>query len=230
MRFVRHRWSNARWTPHSSESNDDSSKTSTKKNIPEEEETLEDDLTKGTSTARTGINGDSRNILNGKTTTTTTTKTTTTTIGNGQENSYNPERHRASMTLRHSLLLLDRFDVLELNVKVEQIGPGYVELFVETTFGNMFIVQTVTPIEPLLQRVCHIIFSPPFLAPYASIVFLGECLMFERDVAIWNHKRFETRPILVREDKTIAAYRKWYSQFYSANSPTYQTATKSLQW
>ncbi|XP_015181168.1 PREDICTED: cholesterol 7-desaturase [Polistes dominula] len=150
-------------------------------------------------------------------------------------NKNNPEddetkNHRANMTLRHSLLLFDRFDILELNVKVEQIGPGYVELLIETTFGNMFIIQTVTPIEPLLQRICHIIFSPPLLAPYASIVFLGECLMFERDVAIWNHKRFETRPMLVKEDKTISTYRKWYAQFYSANSPTYQTATKSLQW
>ncbi|XP_043664902.1 cholesterol 7-desaturase nvd isoform X2 [Vespula pensylvanica] len=227
MRFVRHRWSNAGWTPHSSESNDDSSKTPTEKNIPEEETMWEGDLTKETSTTKTTINGDSKNMLNGRTTMTTTA---TATIANGQQNSYNGEKHRASMTLRHSLLLLDRFDILELNVKVEQIGPGYVELFVETTFGNMFILQTVTPIEPLLQRICHIIFSPPLLAPYASIVFLGECLMFERDVAIWNHKRFETRPILVREDKTIAAYRKWYSQFYSTNSPTYQTAMKSLQW
>ncbi|XP_014598463.1 PREDICTED: cholesterol 7-desaturase [Polistes canadensis] len=177
MRLVRHTWSNARWTPQSSVSKDESSKEmSMNKNSPED------------------------------------------------------EKHRANMTLRHSLLLLDRFDILELNVKVEQIGPGYVELLVQTTFGNMFILQTVTPIEPLLQRICHIIFSPPLLAPYASIVFLGECIMFERDVAIWNHKRFETRPILVKEDKTIAAYRKWYSQFYSANSPTYQTATKSLQW
>ncbi|XP_047346078.1 cholesterol 7-desaturase nvd isoform X3 [Vespa velutina] len=225
MRFVRHRWSNARWTPHSSESNDDSSKTSMEKNNPEKETMWEDDLTKRTSTGKTTINGDSKNMLNGR-----TTMTTTTTISNGQQNSYNSEKHRASMTLRHSLLFLDRFDILELNVKVEQIGPGYVELFIETTFGNMFILQTVTPIEPLLQRVCHIIFSPPLLAPYANIIFLGECLMFERDVAIWNHKRFETRPILVREDKTIAAYRKWYSQFYSANSPTYQTAMKSLQW
>ncbi|KAI4487530.1 hypothetical protein M0804_005679 [Polistes exclamans] len=230
MRLVRHTWSNARWTPQSSVSKDESSKEmSMNKNSPEDETKFDEeegtDLTKRssstTTTARTTINGESKNFLNNKSTTATT---------NGQQNSYRREKHRANMTLRHSLLLLDRFDILELNVKVEQIGPGYVELLVQTTFGNMFILQTVTPIEPLLQRICHIIFSPPLLAPYASIVFLGECIMFERDVAIWNHKRFETRPILVKEDKTIAAYRKWYSQFYSANSPTYQTATKSLQW
>lgn len=139
-------------------------------------------------------------------------------------------RHRAGMRLHHSLILLERFAVLGLDVNVEQIGPGYVELTIDTSFGPMCILQTVTPVGPLLQRVIHQIFSPPVLAPYASLVFLGECLMFERDVAIWNHKRYERQPTLVREDRTILAYRRWYAQFYTANSPSYQTAAKDLEW
>ncbi|XP_072762507.1 cholesterol 7-desaturase nvd [Anoplolepis gracilipes] len=140
------------------------------------------------------------------------------------------EKHKAGLQLRHTLTLLEHFSFLVLDVHVEQIGPGYVELLLNTTFGSMCIVQTVTPIEPMLQRVTHQIFSPPLLAPYANLVFLGECVMFERDVTIWNHKKYEKQPILVSEDRAIREYRRWYSQFYSANSPTYQTAVENLQW
>ncbi|KAK2588202.1 hypothetical protein KPH14_004239 [Odynerus spinipes] len=219
MHYVRHTWSNAGWKPYLSDTDDDLSKTPMeKKNTAEEEDSCELSTTPTIEPInKTMISVESKSLSNGRT------------IENNKS-SYPVGKHRASMTLRHSLLLLDRFDMLELNVKVEQIGPGYVEMVVETTFGNMFILQTVTPIEPLVQRICHYIFSPPLLAPYASIVFLGECVMFERDITIWNHKKFEGRPVLVREDRTIAAYRKWYSQFYSENSPTYQTAIKSLQW
>lgn len=146
------------------------------------------------------------------------------------ENVSKRAKHKAAMRLQHNLILFERFSLLGLNVSVEQIGPGYVELMINTSFGFMCILQTVTPLEPLLQRVTHQIFSPPLLAPYANLLFLGECLMFERDIAIWNHKKYERQPTLVREDRTILAYRRWYSQFYSANSPTYQTAMTNLQW
>ncbi|XP_070157365.1 cholesterol 7-desaturase nvd [Polyergus mexicanus] len=140
------------------------------------------------------------------------------------------QKHKAGLQMRHSLTLLERFTVLVVDVRVEQIGPGYVELLLDTSFGPVCILQTVTPIEPMLQRVTHQIFSPPLLAPYANLVFLGECIMFERDVVIWNHKKYERHPILVSEDRAIREYRRWYSQFYSAHSPTYQTAIQNLQW
>lgn len=62
-------------------------------------------------------------------------------------------RHRAYMTLRHHLVLFERFEVLQLDVNVQQIGPGYVELMMHTSLGSMCIFQTVTPMEPLLQKV-----------------------------------------------------------------------------
>ena len=82
----------------------------------------------------------------------------------------------------------------------------------------------------LYHQVTHVLYCPPLLGPYASMLFLGECLMFERDVAIWNRKKFEKRPLLVKEDKSIIAYRRWYAQFYSEHSPSYHSAIKSLQW
>ncbi|XP_046430330.1 cholesterol 7-desaturase nvd [Neodiprion fabricii] len=138
--------------------------------------------------------------------------------------------HKAIMRLRHSLILFERIPILELDVRAEQIGPGYVELLVQSSMGPMCILQTVTPLEPLMQRVTHLMFAPPLLAPLATLVLFGESVMFERDVAVWNHKRFEQRPLLVREDRSILAYRRWYAQFYSPHSPTYQSTTRSLQW
>lgn len=140
------------------------------------------------------------------------------------------EKHKAGMQLRHTLILLERFTLFTFDVNVELTGPGYVKLIIDSIFGRICILQTVTPVEPVLQRVTHLIYSPPLLAPYAKMIFLGECLMFARDVAIWHYKQFRRKPILVREDRAIVAYRRWYLQFYSAQSPTYQNATKSLQW
>ncbi|KYN37693.1 3-chlorobenzoate-3,4-dioxygenase oxygenase subunit [Trachymyrmex septentrionalis] len=147
------------------------------------------------------------------------------------QNSFgSKEKHKAGLHMCHKLILLERFSVMEIDVLAEQIGPSYVELMITTSIGPIYILQTVTPVEPLLQRVIHQIFSPPLLAPYANFLFLGECLMFERDIKIWNYKRYERQPILVREDRAIQAYRRWYSQFYSDHSPTYETAMKDLQW
>lgn len=147
------------------------------------------------------------------------------------QNSFGSKgKHKAGLHMCHKLILLERFSVMEIDVLAEQIGPSYVELMINTSIGPMYILQTVTPVEPLLQRVTHQIFSPPLLAPYANLIFLGECVMFERDVKIWNYKRYERQPILVREDRAIQAYRRWYSQFYSEHSPTYETAMKDLQW
>lgn len=134
------------------------------------------------------------------------------------------ESYRATGTLKHSIILFGRFSMLELEVTAKQIGPGYVEMWINTSFGQMCILQTVTPVGPLLQRVTHTVFASPFLGLYAKIVLLGECIQFERDVAVWNHKKFLKRPVLVREDRTISAFRRWYEQFYTANSPTYESA------
>lgn len=37
---------------------------------------------------------------------------------------------------------------------------------------------------------------------------------FQKDVAIWEHKRWRDRPVLVDEDGPIGALRRWYSQFF----------------
>ncbi|KAK0162560.1 hypothetical protein PV327_006328 [Microctonus hyperodae] len=139
-------------------------------------------------------------------------------------------KHRASVKLQHDLIVGGKFSIIHLDIEAEQIGPGYVELNLNSALGPMCILQTVTPIKPLLQRVTHTFFAPLIISPYAKIVFIAECYMFERDIAIWNHKKFQKNPCLVREDRRISEYRRWYSQFYSPSSPKYNDLIKSLDW
>lgn len=214
--LARHSWTNAIWRPHCPYSSETEDGTLNKANAETAEVRVK---LNGTSSVQPISNGHVVDHVGSHV----AAATTENAIGRR-------EKHKASMQMRHSLVLLERFTLLDIRVSVEQIGPGYVELLIDTSLGSMYILQTVTPIEPLLQRVTHQIFSSALLAPYAKLIFLGECLMFERDIAIWNHKKFERQPTLVREDRAIVAYRRWYSQFYSANSPTYQTATRNLLW
>lgn len=53
---------------------------------------------------------------------------------------------------------------------------------------------------------------------------------FERDVMIWNNKRFLSKPLLVKEDAAILRHRRWFSQFYSQNSQKLSTQKGQLDW
>ena len=43
----------------------------------------------------------------------------------------------------------------------------------------------------------------------------------ERDIQVWNNKKFLRRPLLVRSDvdAVLSRHRTWYNQFYSEHSP-----------
>ncbi|XP_034234039.1 cholesterol 7-desaturase isoform X2 [Thrips palmi] len=138
--------------------------------------------------------------------------------------------HTATLKLNHQLDLFGKFRMLKMDVCANQIGPGYVEMSMETQFGPIIIVQSVTPVEPLLQKVIHRMYCPPLLVPYAKIVLYGECVMFERDVLVWNHKQFQDKPLLVKEDRLISRYRRWFSQFYSENSPKHAFRKETMEW
>jgi cholesterol 7-dehydrogenase len=58
-----------------------------------------------------------------------------------------------------------------------QIGPAYVELYMTTSLGVIILLQTVTPVEPLLQKVEHRLYCPPSLALFANFILYGESVM-----------------------------------------------------
>ncbi len=67
---------------------------------------------------------------------------------------------------------------------------------------------------------------PTFVAKF---LMTGEAMQVERDLMVWNNKRYRGKPALAYEDHLIAKHRKWYGQFYSENSPRIDDPT-SLEW
>ncbi|XP_052855245.1 cholesterol 7-desaturase nvd [Drosophila gunungcola] len=131
-------------------------------------------------------------------------------------------KHLATVNLTHTLEIFGRFNCFRMDVSGKQIGPSYVCLEINSfTFGKLKIIQVITPIEPLLQKVIHRFYGPRWLAPLMKIFICGESLMFERDINVWNYKVFKRNPILAKEDSSIKQFRLWFSQFYTSNSKSY---------
>ncbi|KAH9488224.1 Cholesterol 7-desaturase [Bulinus truncatus] len=134
-----------------------------------------------------------------------------------------PDGHIGKMTLSHKIYLFGfNLHMLNLTVHVKQIGPGLVYLTFDSFFGEGCYLQTVTPQGPLLQKVVHHIYFTKWMLPLVPKFFLlSEALQVERDIMIWNNKQYEARPMFVKskEDSLIAKHRRWYTQFYSENSP-----------
>jgi hypothetical protein len=46
-----------------------------------------------------------------------------------------------------------------------------------TSLGAMTLLQTVTPVEPLLQKLVHRLYCPPLLSFFANFILYGESVM-----------------------------------------------------
>lgn len=154
------------------------------------------------------------------------------------EASWAPEKdeenkHLSVLNLVHRLKLFGiGLPMLDLHVTATQVGPGLVYLTWKSFFGEGVFMQALTPVEPLYQELTHCIYAswsvPQFIAKFYLI---GEAKQVERDVMVWNNKMYRKNPVLVKEDTLIAKHRRWYSQFYSENSPTYESIQKaSMDW
>lgn len=132
--------------------------------------------------------------------------------------------------LTHSTIIWN-FKFLNIEAEINQIGPGYVVLTLKSYFGRLVILQTCTPLEPMVQKLSHYFYGPRYLAWFIKFAIIGESVQVARDILVWNHKQFKNNPVLVKEDKYIKLYRNWFSQFYSANSKTYsEVRQEDLSW
>lgn len=66
---------------------------------------------------------------------------------------------------------------------------------------------------------------------YSKLIFYA-FFQLERDIMIWNNKRYEKKPLFVKskEDSQVAKHRRWFSQFYSENSPRLKFQRDTLEW
>ncbi|NWQ80494.1 DAF36 desaturase, partial [Columbina picui] len=143
-----------------------------------------------------------------------------------------PNAHCSQLVLVHSTSIFGKhISGLDLKVSVRQVGPALVFLILEHAFlGRGIILQSVTPLEPLLQKVVHTIYyqkNVPAIIP--KFLLRIECLQFERDITIWNNKQYLPKPLLVKEDSSIQKHRRWYAQFYSEKSAGLP-AQEGLDW
>lgn len=117
--------------------------------------------------------------------------------------------------------------------EIKQIGPGVVHIRLQLPIGGEIVVQeTQTPQEPYLQRLELIIHASWWLPRW--VVKIGMTLFminFLEDQPIWNNKIFTAPPQVSKSEGRILKYRRWFSQFYSDNSPTLKSlAMESMTW
>ena len=68
------------------------------------------------------------------------------------------------------------------------------------------MLQYVLPVEPMLQKLVHVFYTERTLVPpYAKLILLGESILVERDIRVWNHKMYLDKPVLVTTDEPITS-------------------------
>lgn len=93
-----------------------------------------------------------------------------------QDDSEN-KRHIAYSQLKQYLRFFNKYRLFDVDVLAEQIGPGIVMLHLNSSIGHFTVVQTVTPVAPLLQRVNHRFYAKRELFLPAKLLVYGETIM-----------------------------------------------------
>eukprot|EP00047_Mylnosiga_fluctuans_P007849 m.255872 g.255872 ORF g.255872 m.255872 type:complete len:449 (-) comp19733_c0_seq1:103-1449(-) len=142
------------------------------------------------------------------------------------------KEHLSILTLVHRISIFGRHvPILDLYVTATQVGPALVYLKWKSLFGCGVFVQSLTPQEPMLQELTHCIYTewrvPSIIA---KSYMLGEAMQVERDLMVWNNKKYVGKPILISEDSLIGQHRRWYKQFYTENSPRYPAHVDGAEW
>jgi len=128
-----------------------------------------------------------------------------------------PQEHTANIKLTQGLLFCGKIiPFTSVRSEITQIGPGVVYLTIFSPFGVFYVCEHVTPLQPLYQKINHVIFGPKglFHGIVAKIILAAFSEQFARDVVIWNNKTYVSKPIIVKGDGNISGFRRWYSKFY----------------
>ncbi|CAG2171223.1 unnamed protein product [Oppiella nova] len=134
-----------------------------------------------------------------------------------------PDPHMAHLDLRSVYSLLG-FPLMPITLDVLQIGPAIVHLKINCKLLgdiNGYIIQTITPLAPLRNRIVHHFYTEPTFKAFIFSKFMiyGEARMVERDVVIWNHKKFLKQPYFAKHETPLVRFRRWFTQFYTEKCP-----------
>ncbi|XP_074598605.1 cholesterol 7-desaturase nvd-like isoform X1 [Brevipalpus obovatus] len=113
--------------------------------------------------------------------------------------------------------------VIKLDVAANQHGPSIVNLIFDAEFLGIPLkgayIQSVTPIHYNKQRIIHQVYmEKSFVSNFVGrCLLVGVLLVVERDCSLWKNKIHMQKPFLVKEDKDLLKFRRWFSRFYDEN-------------
>jgi len=139
------------------------------------------------------------------------------------------EPHLADLTVStHVAFNKKPISFTRVDSKILQVGPSIVHLRFPTPFGNVYVIETITPMRAFQQHACNIVWADKHVPRFiAKFILNSLVIQFERDVPIWCHKKFIRAPLVVKGDGPLLKFRRWFLQFYSANG----TKTRpNLDW
>ena len=127
-----------------------------------------------------------------------------------------PNTHVAKITVDTAMTLFGRRIPFSLvHTKINQVGPGIVQLVFPTPFGRILMQDCITPVTSNVQRSSHVLYMETSVPRVVSkFIFKATLIQFERDFMVWNNKRWIRAPMAVKEDGPILKYRRWMKQFY----------------
>eukprot|EP01137_Pigoraptor_chileana_P012308 Opistho-2@4273 len=117
--------------------------------------------------------------------------------------------------------LLNRFRLTFTRQKtvVTFEGPSVVHFHIATPLGGVHLVKTLLPVAPFRQYTEDLWLlepqTPRWLARIVSFIAGGA---LEQDRQVWQNKRYNAKPVLVKGDGPFPAHRRWFRQFYSESS------------
>lgn len=127
-----------------------------------------------------------------------------------------PNTHLATLTLKTCLGIFGRpVEFTRVNANILQIGPGIVHMQFPTIFGQVCNIETITPVGRFQQRATNLVLAETWVPRFVAKFFLKSIqVQFERDIPIWNAKKFVRAPMQVKGDGPLLQFRRWYKQFY----------------
>ncbi|CAH0385433.1 unnamed protein product [Bemisia tabaci] len=151
-----------------------------------------------------------------------------------QKSTWEPDAylpHLAWTRTKFQLYLFNKIPILGANglrVIARTIGPSIFE--VSVSVWNLTAHQTffVTPVGPLTLRVVDRIYARPFENLVGRVFLWGFKQAIEEDIMLWNYGTPRPQLNVVKEEKTLLNFRRWYSQFYSENSPSLNCQDESI--
>lgn len=111
-------------------------------------------------------------------------------------------------------------------------GPGGIVSFHFDVprMGKIVLFQTHTPEAPLEQRVRFRWYAEPGIPRVLVEYVVGSWVtQWRQDVAIWETKRYQKRPMLVKGDGPVHLMRRWYSRFLPDAPPPPSSADSASE-